>query len=397
VRKAGSFVATTLMLFGPAVALAESEWRGEIALELRAFTESALDPEQNDSNLSLSGEVEYYTSWDNGRQSFTIKPFGRLDQRDYKRTHGDLREAVWIFSDDGLELRAGVDKVFWGVTEVHHLVDIINQTDAVENRDGEQKLGQPMFKLSLERDWGVLDLFYMPMFRERTFPSVEGRPRSQPRVAYELTEYQNHQEKYHQDMALRWSQNLGDWDLGLAHFYGTGREPSYSLGLDDGLPVLIPRYEIIHQSSIDLQGVVGDWLWKFEGIHREGQGPSFFAATGGFEYTFYGIADGSSDLGALAEVMWDERGDSATTPFDRDVFLGLRWVANDVDGTEVLTGVVNDWENSTRFFNLEASRRLGNDWKLGLQARFWSNVDESDALFGLRRDDYIEFKVSRFF
>jgi len=59
--------------------------------------------------------------------------------------------------------------------------------------------------------------------------------------------------------------------------------------------------------------------------------------------------------------------------------------------------VVNDWDNSTRFFNLEASRRLGNDWKLGLQARFWSNVDEGDALFGLRRDDYIEFKLSRFF
>ena len=95
--------------------------------------------------------------------------------------------------------------------------------------------------------------------------------------------------------------------------------------------------------------------------------------------------------------MWDERGSSATTPFDRDVFLGLRWVANDVDGTEVLTGVVSDWKNGTRFFNLEASRRVGNDWKLGLQARFWDNVDDSDAVFGLRNDDYIEFKVSRYF
>lgn len=397
-RTAGCFIAAGLMLCGHTAALAESEWRGEISLEFRAFTESALDPDQSDSNISLSGEVEYHTSWDDGRQSFTIKPFGRLDQRDHKRTHGDLREAVWIFSDDGLELRAGVDKVFWGVTEVYHLVDIINQTDAVENRDFEQKLGQPMLKASLERDWGVLDLFYLPVFRERTFPSAEGRPRSQPRVAYDMTEYQNHQEKYHQDVALRWSKNLGDWDLGLAHFYGTGREPSFSLGLDDdGLPVLIPRYEIIHQSSIDLQGAVADWLWKFEGIHRKGQGPSYFAATGGFEYTLYGIAEGSSDLGLLAEAMWDERGDSATTPFDRDVFLGLRWVANDVDGTEVLTGVINDWKNNTRFYNLEASRRLGNDWKLGLQARFWSNVAETDALFGLRRDDYIELKLSRFF
>ena len=374
------------------------EWRGEISLELRAFTQSALDPDQHDSNLSLSGEVEYHRAWDQGRQSFTIKPFGRLDQRDYKRTHVDLREAVWIYSDDGLELRAGVDKVFWGVTEVYHLVDIINQTDNVENRDGEQKLGQPMFKLSLERDWGVLDLFFMPYFRERTFPSAEGRPRSQPRVASELTEYENSREEYHPDLATRWSNTLGDWDLGLAYFHGTGREPTYRPGLDDdGLPVLIPRYEIIHQGSIDLQGAVGDWLWKFEGIYRRGQGPSFFAATGGFEYTFYGIAGTPSDIGVLTELMWDERGRSAPTPFDQDVFLGLRWVANDVDGTEVLTGVVTDWENGTRFFNLEASRRVGNDWTLGLQARIWDNVDDSDALFGLRNDDYIEFKVTRYF
>ncbi len=377
---------------------AQAEWRGEVSLEWRGFTQSALDPEQSDSNLSLSGEVEYHRSWDDGRQSFTIKPFGRLDQRDYKRTHGDLREAVWIYSDDGIEFRAGVDKVFWGVTEVYHLVDIINQTDAVENRDGEQKLGQPMVKASLERDWGVLDLFFMPYFRERTFPSAEGRPRSQPRVASELAEYENSREEYHPDLALRWSDTLGDWDLGIAYFHGTGREPSYRPGLDDdGLPVLIPRYEVIHQGSIDLQGAVGDWLWKFEGLYRKGQGASFFAATGGFEYTFYGIADGSSDIGVLVELMWDERGRSATTPFDRDVFLGLRWVANDVDGTEVLTGVVNDWDSGTRFFNLEASRRIGNDWKLGLQARLWDNVDDADALFGLRNDDYVELKLTRYF
>ncbi len=376
---------------------ATADWRGEVSVELRGFSQSALDPEQSDSNLSLSGEVEYHTSWDDGRQSFTIKPFGRVDQRDYKRTHADLREAVWIFSDDGVEYRAGVDKVFWGVTEVYHLVDIINQTDAVENRDGEQKLGQPMLKASLERAWGVLDLFFMPYFRERTFPSAEGRPRSQPRVASELAEFENSREEYHPDLAVRWSDTLGDWDLGVAYFHGTGREPSYRLGLDDGLPVLIPRYEIIHQGSVDLQGAVGDWLWKFEGIYRKGQGPSFFAATGGFEYTFYGIADGSGDIGVLTELMWDERGRSATTPFDRDVFLGLRWVANDVDGTEVLTGVVNDWDSGTRFFNLEASRRIGNDWKLGLQARFWDNVDDADALFGLRNDDYVELKVTRYF
>ena len=34
---------------------------------------------------------------------------------------------------------------------------------------------------------------------------------------------------------------------------------------------------------------------------------------------------------------------------------------------------------------------------LGLQARLWSEVDASDPLYGLRNDDYLELKISRFF
>ena len=75
------------------------------------------------------------------------------------------------------ELRLGIGKVFWGVTESRHLVDTINQSDGVEDIDGEAKLAQPMATLSWIRDWGVVELLVLPYFRERTFAGVEGRPR----------------------------------------------------------------------------------------------------------------------------------------------------------------------------------------------------------------------------
>ena len=71
---------------------------------------------------------------------------------------------------DDWDLHLGVKQIFWGVTEFNHLVDIINQTDLVENIDGEDKLGQPMAHLSLVRDWGILDFHLLTGFRERTFP-----------------------------------------------------------------------------------------------------------------------------------------------------------------------------------------------------------------------------------
>ncbi len=69
-------------------------------------------------------------------------------------THWDIRELSWIHVGNGWESRVGIRKVFWGVTEGRHLVDIINQTDQVDQVDGEEKLGQPMINLSTVRDWG---------------------------------------------------------------------------------------------------------------------------------------------------------------------------------------------------------------------------------------------------
>ncbi len=104
------------------------------------------------------------------------------------------RELSWQLVSRSWELRIGVRKVFWGVAESQQLVDIINQTDLVENVDGEDKLGQPMVNIALIRSWGTVDFFLLPWFRERTFPGQVGRLRfAQPvdtdNPAYESPEF----------------------------------------------------------------------------------------------------------------------------------------------------------------------------------------------------------------
>jgi len=390
--------AIVLLVLAGMLGNAAADWYGETGIEGRWFLQSPLDPEQESQDVSVHFQTEYYTSWDGGDQSFTFKPFLRLDQQDEQRTHFDIREAVWIHAGEDWEVRLGIDKVFWGVTEVYHLVDIINQTDVLENPDGEQKLGQPLLKYSMERDWGTLDAYLMPWFRERPYPGKKGRLRSHPRVDVDQARYDNDLEDHYPSFALRWSRSIGDWDIGLAHFHGTSREPRFTPGTDGGgNPVLVPNYDLINQTSIDAQATVGDWLWKLEAIYRSGQELGYFAATGGFEYTYVGIGDSAADLGMLVELMYDDQGDIATTPFNQDVFFGLRWIANDVPGSEVLGGIVIDWKNGGRFYNLEASRRLGSAWKASLQVRAWSNIDPTDPVYAFRKDDYIEARLIRYF
>lgn len=384
-----------LVIPGP---LQAGDWSGFLEGQVRYFTQTALDNDQNDGTLSLAIQPEYYHRWDDGKQSLLFVPFARLDTQDTERSHADIRELIWIFAGDGLETQVGIGKVFWGVTEALHLVDLINQTDLVENPDGEQKLGQPMLKLSLERDWGILDFYLLPGFRERTFPGEEGRLRTHPRVDNDLTRYASAREQRHIDLALRWSHYIGDWDVGLSHFSGTNRDPLFIPRLNAaGEPVLAPYYEQIRQTGLELQATKGDWLWKLEAIHRNTHSGNYNAATGGFEYTLVGIRDSVMDLGLLAEYLYDDRDDLATTPFENDLFLGLRLSANDIAGSELLTGVIKDLDGSASMFNLEASRRIGNYWKASLQARLWISVPEDDALSAYRQDDYVEFSLARYF
>ena len=378
-------------VFVSSVPVFAGEWNGYGGVEFRYFPQDALDKRQDYSkNFSLAVEAEYYHEWDNGRQSFAFVPFIRFDEHDSDRTHFDIRELTYLKAADTWELRLGVRKVFWGVVEFNHLVDIINQTDLVENIDTEDKLGQPMLNLALIHNWGTLDFFVMPYFRERTFPGKKGRLRTQPFVDDDLARYESGAEQTHIDVAARYSHYFGDWDIGLSHFYGTSRDPDFIPVVNGNAIKLAPFYNIINQTSLDLQATKGNMLWKLEALHRSGQDETYNALAGGFEYTIVGIFESVVDLGILSEYHYDDRGDNATTIFNDDIGMGARLAFNDAKSTEALVGFIIDRDNGGKFFNIEASRRIGASWLLELQGRFLFDIADNDPAFSFHRDDYIE-------
>lgn len=382
-------------LFSTANTSHSGEWSGYLSGEFRHFVNDPAGPRQHGDNGSLAAQPEYYTEWDNGRQSFTFVPFVRWDENDKERTHADVRELTWLKTADDWELRIGIRKLFWGVTESQHLVDIINQTDLVEAADGEEKLGQPMLNLALIRDWGTIDLFVLPGFRERTFPGAEGRLRSTLPVDVDHAQYESSDEEQHIDYAARWSHYLGDWDFGVSYFNGTSRDPLFIPNAKASK--LIPVYGLIEQWGIDVQATLGDWLWKAEAIHRSGQGDPYTAVTAGFEYTFVGIFDSTADLGVISEFLYDDRGDAALTPFADDILIGARLTLNDEQSTEFLVGVIADSDDTTRLLTLESSRRLGEDWKITLEGQAFVNIPDTDLLTGVRKDDYLQLELARYF
>lgn len=374
-----------------AQAQSNGRWSGEVGLQYRGFVENGLQ-QQHRSNFSVSVTPEWDYVSDSRRHTIDFKAFLRIDQHDDERTHADIRELSWIAAGNIWEFRAGIRKVFWGVTESQHLVDIINQTDALERSDGEAKLGQPMINVAWIGDYGTLDFLVMPYFRERTFAGRDGRLRTELIVDTDNPIFESSREGKHIDYALRWAHTLGLWDIGLSYFDGTSREPLFLLNQQGN--ALQPFYQQIEQWGIDIQATTGAWLWKLEAIKRESALEDFSALAAGFEYSFFNIADKGADIGIVAEYLYDER-DQA--PFQDDIFAGVRLALNDTQSTDLLMGCIVDNDKDGSLCSLEASRRFGDNWVLDIQARTFSGLVQQSPLFSFRDDDYIEINFNYFF
>lgn len=389
--------AALALLLALPVAAHAVEFKPRLEAELRGF----YDAEDADGDAPLlgsaAGTLDLHHDWDGGHRVIG-EFFARWDENDDERTHGDVRELYYQYSGESFELRAGARRVFWGVVESRHLVDIVNQSDFVENISNELKLGQPMVSLSGIFDAGTVEAFLMPLHRARTFPGEDGWPRL-PLPVQEEAVYTSSDEERHLDYALRYSGSFGPVDFGVAWFDGTGREPRLVPVFTPSGFVLVPTYDLWQQASIDAQVVAGSMAWKLEAVRRHTNGDSTWGSVAGFEYTFGDVGGSGMDIGVLGEYLYDEKDDALNALADDEVFAGVRLALNDVAGTTVLAGVLADAERDESLrYGLEASRRLTDDWKLSGEARIFADWPDTDPVIGFLGDQsFVTVTLERYF
>ncbi len=211
-------------------------------------------------------------------------------------------------------------------------------------------------------------------------------------------QFESGAENHHLDIALRYSKTIGDWDVGLSHFQGTGREPTLVPRTDTaGNSVFIPFYEQIGQTGLEVQRIIEVWLLKLELIHRIGQGESFEAWTTGFEYTFTGIFGSKSDLGVIGEWLYDTRDERATTPFENDMMVGVRLAVNDMDDSALLIGLIHDLDSASKVVSIEGNRRFGDHWKIEVEGSIIADPSPNQLLYAQREDDFLQISFAYYF
>ncbi|MFD2179986.1 hypothetical protein [Veronia pacifica] len=421
------------------------EAEAEASIEYRQFfREGALG--QKTPQFSATFLPTLYWESEEGGHSITWTTLFRADSLDENRSHIDVREAYYqtyfdLYGSLGeLALKVGAAQVFWGVTESQNIVNVINQSDLVDNVTGE-KLGQPMINVNLDSEFGFLELYVLPVFRERTFASESGRLAFPGVVNNPIYESSRRQKKI--DLGFRYSYSFDSWDIGFSAFTGTNREPYFAAQVntpvDEDLSTdinIVPYYAKMTQLGIDFQAFIGDFTWKLEAIRRESL-VNHTAVTTGFEYTFVGIFDTDNDLTLFSEYLYDSRdptgpvsiqldrntqvlllisdtlfGGLLTPDFDaladerrilptfanNDIFTGARWVLNDINGTEVRVGWLMDIEYITsHLLQYEVSGRFDESLSWKVEGTFFNSEDKQDPLFGVKDDDFVKAALTYYF
>lgn len=235
----------------------------------------------------------------------------------------------------------------------------------------------------------------MPYFRKRTFPGVRGRLRGPAVIEASNARFQNGSDEWYPGIALRYENTFGNWDIGLAQFHGLNREPLFQFS---GAGPIIPFYEVMNQTSLDAQYTYDAWLWKLEALYRSSDSDDFAAFSAGVEYSFYDIWESGHDIGLLAEFHFDDR--SRTAPpviFEREIFLGTRYVLNNVSDTEFLGGVIRGLNDDEYSLFFEFSHRLHQNLTLDVEIRIFNDFEPTSPFRFIEREDFAQLSLTYYF
>jgi len=358
---------------------AEIKVKGSASLEQRIFLDSPDEPiypvdssypypVYHQISAALSPHVE--ASSERNNMVYTVHPFIRFDERDSERTHIDFREFKAAVVTKKWEASVGFDQVHWGVMENNHLVDIVNQTDYNESPNGEDKLGQPMFRLGINLKGALLEAMVLIGYREAAMPTPGARFSFENDYSYD---YEGWGEEYHPDIALRYSKSVKNIDVGVSYFGGHTRTPELR-SQTVGDPVWYVN--LVDQVSVDVKADLDRVELKAEVLYKIVEDKSTRAAVFGSEFKL--IQNQNIGVNLLAEYSWDQHGTEAfDNSFQNDIFAGIRATLNGLNDSEILIGHNYDFDFNSQHGFVQAKVNVTKALTVGLEG-WWFNISDDD-------------------
>jgi len=371
-------------------------FKGEVAGRYDYYAKDSLFSEQSDrqGQYSLATALDY-NGQINRDIDITMSIFGRYHPEADKAWRGDVRELKLSYYASPLEISGGMLMERWGVLEAFSPVDILNPRDRVEDFQGDIKLGVPGGKLSWLLDSGRVDVWLLPYSREERLAEGKDRFRTSAFVPSDAA-FENGQNEL--SSAVRLSQMLESVEFAVSYYNGHARSPYFTPNLDGvgNVITLQPNYAQIKQAGFELLWIRGQMLVKLESIYRSTGGDDFAGLGIGLEREFPRIGSAKSSLTLYGEYYYDGRDldrVSPLTPFQNDLFLGLRLALNNLSSTEYELRFTRDLDYDSTFWDLRAKTRIDQQWFIEASLYKFVHVDDDPALMSFTSDSRLAINV----
>ncbi|WP_432463424.1 hypothetical protein [Agarivorans sp. QJM3NY_33] len=384
-------LACVLMAFYVGDVSAEMMLEGYAGLAGEVYAEAPLSAEQCchrfNPKITLAPKLKW---WNDDGWNVLLAPYSRYEpQADV--IFGNWREANIAYNAQRYSVTVGIDTVYWGVTEVYQPINIVNQYDGRIALGNDEKIGQPMLHFQYWPQWGEAQLLLLPFHQVRPFREPQQRLSPGKPVGEEIVYSDG---KRNLDLAARVAFWRDELDLGISLFNGNSREPML---LDDGAQ-LLQSYATMTQLGLGLQWTRDDLLWKWESVAKHGEGKNYLTLVTGAEYSLYGFEFSPGQLGLIAEYTWDNRDTQAPpTLYNHDLFVGLRWQANDVSDTELLLSGLFDLKKNSQLYQLTASGRVSNHFRWVAEGFWLSAMSPTEPIFYMSKDSYLSLGLEYYF
>lgn len=369
-------------------ALNASPWqfKGNAALGARLYI-SPNEPTKESDRFALRLAPEW--RWAESGKTIVISPALYVEGANNGRTRFDLNELYFSTRMGETIIKTGISRLFWGVTESRHLVDVVNPPDLAHNYAAEQRLSTAMLYVTHPTPIGQLETLLLPWERDPKYPGTAGRPRTELPINNTV----EHTNGTPPAFAARLAISQGDYDTHIYFFRGLDRETVLA-ARTQGLAApteLTPTRRLVRQWGADLQVPTGNFLVKSELTYRSGYSRNFFSGVAGGEYALNGINGSVVDVNLLGEYQFDLRpADAPLTTPSHAVYGGFRVALNDAASTEFKFGVVAETASGARIWRGNASRRIAKNWTIEASMDVFDHVRKSPSLMGYKKESHAE-------
>ncbi|HIO90718.1 MAG TPA: hypothetical protein EYG69_02990 [Campylobacterales bacterium] len=358
-----SLIAITL--FGSDISI-----KGNIGAEYKKYFNTLSS--KTDTQKATTASLELEKEVTNGKVFVKIEALS--DSDDTNREYVMINELYYKYFGDSYEITIGKSIKFWGALELFNPADIFNAKNILDDvTDKDKKLGA--WNITYSKFFENDDEFsaIMKLDNEAQNFVYQKSPLNTLPLAYNK-DFESEKNRHRPTYYLKYSGSRDDFAKRDFSFivqsgYDSYRDTIQSLGKIKQYLYQVDKFITYH--TIVKDSTIYKLEYSYTDVKNYTKIDDYSEYGVGVEHTLYGLWE-KKDLGLIVEY-YKNNINATNIVYQDDLFAGVRVEFNDADSSDIVAGVIRDFDSDKNGYSLEYNTRIKDKFKTKI--RYLKNDD----------------------